>query len=331
MTAPRNAPQRKDSEMSLELVEVGAQVPMERIALEGSVQKVRRETTDQNMKELIDSIQRHGQIHPVSLMEREDSKFEVINGNRRTLAHRLGKMPTIRANIYRVPEGQEENRELLIQQHLYAANMAEPLLPIERARMFEAVMDEFGFSVEQVAESFEGETAQTVADALDFLAIDETVLDIVTANPGRFTEAHLRVLAEYASGAKKSWRMKPDEQVRIARELVDQTDKQVAADPRKFETRIKAVVKERRDRESERKAEIKRGQSDPIKSLFRAIEAVETQTKALIGLELDSIKSIDSADKGQAMKKVFDIIDALTVYNDDRLSKLPVRKAVAAA
>jgi ParB/RepB/Spo0J family partition protein len=316
--------------MSLELIEVGAQIPMQRIALEGSVQKVRRETADQNLKELIASIRKHGQIHPVSLIEGNDGKYEVINGNRRTLAHRVGGIPTIRANIYRVPDGQEKNRELLIQQHLYAANMAEPLLPIERARMFEAVMDEFGLTVEKVAESFEGETEQSVTDALDFLAIDQAVLDIVAANPGRFTEAHLRVIAEYASGTKKSWRMKPEEQVRIARELVDQTDKQVASDPRKLETRIKAVVKERRDREAEKKAEIKRGQSDPIKALFRAIEAVETQTKALLAIELDSIKSIDPADKGQAMKKVFDIIDVLTVYNDDRLSKLPVRKAAAA-
>jgi hypothetical protein len=157
------------------------------------------------------------------------------------------------------------------------------------------------------------------------------VLDMVTANPGRFTEAHLRVIAEYASGAKKAWRMKPEEQVRIARELVDQTDKQVASDPRKLETQIRAVVKERRDRETEKKAQIKLGQSDPVKTLFRAIETVETQAKALVALELDSIKAIDPADKGQAMKRVFDVIDTLTVYNDDRLSKLPVRKATALA
>jgi hypothetical protein len=196
--------------------------------------------------------------------------------------------------------------------------------------MFEAVMDEFGFTVEQVAESFEGETPQSVTDTLAFLAIDEAVLDIVAANPGRFTEAHLRVIADYASAAKKAWRMKPDEQVRIARELVDQTDKQVAADPRKLETRIKAVVKERRDREAEKKAQVKRGQSDPVKTLFRAIEAVETQTKALVDIDLDAIKTIDPADKGEAMKRVFDVIDRLTVYNDERLSKLPVRKAAAA-
>src|SRR2546423_4055234 len=105
--------------MSLELIEVGAQVPIERIALAGSVQKVRRETAEQNLKELIDSIKKHGQIHPVSLIEGDDGKYEVINGNRRTLAHRVGGMPTVRANVYRVPDGQEENRELLIQQHLY--------------------------------------------------------------------------------------------------------------------------------------------------------------------------------------------------------------------
>lgn len=316
--------------MPLEVIDIGVPVALSEISDIGSAQKVRRETVDQGLNELLESIKRHGLIHPVSLVEDpETGKYEVANGNRRLLAHRKGGMPTIRANIYRVPLGEEENRELLIQQHLYAANLAEPLLPVERARMFDSVMTEFGFDLDRTAEMFEGETAESIDETLDFLNIDQAVLDIVAANPGKFTEAHLRVLADYASAKKRAWRMKPDEQVRIARELAEQADKQVAKDPRKLETRIRAVVKERRDRESQKKAEAKRAQSDPTKSLFRAIDAVDAQIKALIDVDLAAIKEMDPADKGAAIKKVLDGVDALTSYADNRLSKLPIRRAAA--
>jgi ParB/RepB/Spo0J family partition protein len=320
---------RKGSAMPLELVDVGVAVPLSKISEIGSAQKVRRETVDQKLDELLKSIKKHGQIHPVSLVEDPEGKYEVANGNRRVLAARKGHLPHVRANIYRVPAGEEENRALLIQQHLYAANMAEPLLPVERARMYETVMSEFEFDLDRTAEMFEGETADSIADTLRFLNIDQAVLDIVAANPGKFTEAHLRVIAEYASGDKRAWRMKPDEQVRIARELVDQTDKQVSRDPRKLETRIKAVVKERRDRESQKKTETKKAQSDPTKALFRAIAALEATMTALVDVDLNTIKAIDPADKGAAIKKVLDVVDALTSYHDDRLSKLPLRKAAA--
>src|SRR5439155_22133012 len=130
----------------------------------------------------------------------------------RVAAALRGDLPSLRANVYRVPPEEEENRELFIQQHLYAANMAEPLLPVERARMFDALMRDFGFDVERVAEVFEGETVATVTDTMKYLAIDETVLDIVAANPEKFSEAHLEILAEYASPSTKgAWRMKPEE------------------------------------------------------------------------------------------------------------------------
>lgn len=314
--------------MPLEIKQVGVQIPLSKI--QSSAQKVRRETADQGLEDLLHSIQTHGQIHAVSLIDNGDGTYELCNGHRRHLAATKGSLPSLRANVYVVPVGEEENRELLIQQHLYAANMAEPLLPVERARMFDALMRDFDFDVEKVADVFEGETAETVADTLKFLAIDETVLDIVAANPQKFTEAHLRVIADYASPATKgAWRMKPEEQVRVAREMVDQVDKQMAKDPRKLETRIKAVVNERRVAEKTKKADTRRAQTDPVKVLFKAIEMVESAVKALKEVDLTETKEVDAGDKGTAMKRVLDAVEDLTAFSEDRLSKIKVRKVAS--
>lgn len=317
--------------MPLDLIEIGAQVPLDKIKT--SDQKVRRETADQRIDELLDSLHKHGQIHAVSLLRDPgdpSGKMELINGLRRFTAASKGKLPALRANVYQIPAGEEADKELLIQQHLYAANMAEPLVPIEKGRMFDALMAEFDWDAERVAECFEGETAESVNEALKFLAIDETVLDVIAANPGKFTEGHLRVLAEYAAPSKRAWRIKPDEQLRIAREIVEQTDKEVAKDPRKLEAQIRSVVKLRRNQEQVRNTAARKTQADPIKALFKAIEVVEADARGLKDVDLAAIKEIDAGDKGDATKRLYDVIETIDAFTNDRLAKLALpRKAVS--
>lgn len=314
--------------MPLELIEVGAQVPLNK--MNESAQKFRMTTEGPPLDQLAASMKAHGQIHAISLLDEGDGVYEVINGHRRFDAASRSGLPSLRSNIYRIPDNEVANKDVLIQQHLYAANMAEPLVPLERARMFDALMQEFDFDVAKVADLFEGETAETVADTLKFLAIDQTVIDVITANPEKFSEAHVRVLAEYASPATKhAWRMKPQEQLTVAREIADQTDKQMVKDPRKLETRIRHVVKERRQAESAKRATTTKGQTDPVKALFKAIESAESAVRGLREFDVASIDSIDAGDKGDGIKRVFDLIEQLQAFNDDRLSKVAIRKAAS--
>ncbi|MGW2783410.1 ParB/RepB/Spo0J family partition protein [Streptomyces populi] len=306
--------------MALETIETGRHVPLEEIA--ESPQKVRRETVEQRLDDLAKSIKEHGQIHAVSLLQDGSDKYELINGHRRFQAARRGAMKTLRANIYRIPAGQEKNKDLLIQQHLYAANMAEPLIPVERARMFEALIQQYDMTVEQVANCFEGETSQSVADAMRFLAIDQVVLDVISAHPDKFSEGHIRVLADFSSPDKRAWRMKPEEQLRVAREVAEQKDKRIAADPRELEAHVKSVVKLRRDQERARNEKIKKAQADPVKALFRAVEAVEGAVRSLRDVDLQSIKEIDAGDKGDLMKRLYDSVQSLDDFTNEQLPKL---------
>ncbi|MFJ4981495.1 ParB/RepB/Spo0J family partition protein [Streptomyces coeruleorubidus] len=316
--------------MALEAIETGRHVLLGEI--NESRQKVRRETAEQRLDDLAKSIKEHGQIHAVSLLQDDNDptgKYELINGHRRYHAARRGGMKTLRANIYRIPAGQENNKDLLIQQHLYAANMAEPLIPVERARMFEALMDEYRMTAEQVANCFEGETAESVADAMRYLAIDQVVLDVISAHPDKFSEGHIRVLADFSSPSKHAWRMRPEEQLRVAREVAEQKDKRIVADPRELEAHVKSVVKLRREQERARNEKIKKAQADPVKALFRAVEAAESAVRSLRDVDLQPIKEIDAGDKGDLMKRLYDSVQSLDDFANERLSKLPTSRKTA--
>ncbi len=315
--------------MPLTLIETGAQVPLDKITESG--QKVRGGTADLGIDDLLTSIKTQGQIHAVSVLDEGTGVYELINGHRRFTAAKKGHLPALRANIYRLPESEEANRELLIQQHLYAANLAEPLLPLERARQFEQVMNEFGFDIDKVAEIFDGETVESVTRTMKYLAIDQKVVDLIEASPEKFTIGHLEVLADYASPSTKgAWRMTPKEQFAAAEVLVHQTDKAVVADPRKLEGHIRQIVKKRRDEAAaEKKAAKVRPQADPVKVLFKAVEGLEASVRTLAGLDLTQVADIEPSDKGNVVKRCYDAVEAITAFADDRVAKLAVRRAVS--
>jgi ParB/RepB/Spo0J family partition protein len=319
--------------MPLKLIQKAIDVQVDEI--EQSGQKWRASTGDRALEELAESIKANGQIHNISLLTNGSGKKEVINGHRRAASAKHYGIPVLRADVYEFDPVEGEDLDLAIARHLYAANMAEPLLPLERARMFDDIMRETGFDVDQVADLFENESAESIQQVLNLLSIDEQALSIIENNPDRFTETHLRIMAEYASPTKHAWRMKPEEQVRMAGEIAQQTDKLAVKDPRKFEKNVRAVVTERRNREKVKKQDEKkrRQQSDPVKSLFRALEKVDSAVTELLELELAAIKGIEPADKGFVLNRAYTCAEQLGTFADDRLTKLPasVRKAEEAA
>jgi hypothetical protein len=214
---------------------------------------------------------------------------------------------TIRAEEWEVPSGEEGDRELLISLHLYHQNMIEQLVPLERARMFEALMREFDIPPERLSEILEDETVESIRETLALLSIDDQVLEIVEHNPDRFTEAHLQLLAEYASPEKRSWRIKPQEQVQIAQTILDQRNKTLVKDTRKLDAHIRTVVKERRAKEKKKNDE-RKSQPDPVKTLFRALDGLDSAVRTLRDMDLRAIKKIDASDKGVALNRTYKVI-----------------------
>src|SRR5438045_473617 len=85
-TTNRRQHPNKGEAMPLEIVEIGQQVPLSKIGETGSAQKVRKETADQGLDELLKSMKAHGQIHAISVVENGDGTYELANGHRRHAA-----------------------------------------------------------------------------------------------------------------------------------------------------------------------------------------------------------------------------------------------------
>lgn len=99
------------------------------------------------LRELADSIKEHGLIQPITVRYTEDcSKFEIITGERRFRACGLLKMETIPAIIRDMKD--EEASAVMLTENLNRKNLD----PIDEAQAFQTRINQFGWTVEDLAE-----------------------------------------------------------------------------------------------------------------------------------------------------------------------------------
>ncbi len=303
-------------------------LPVDRIAI--SPYHMRKETVDRHLGDLTQSIKEFGLIHAVSVVERPDGGYDLINGHRRLMAHKRGGMKEIRANTYTYePEelADESRRRLAVSQFLHAANSAEPLVPVERARYYEQLMDRLGWDVEKVAEAHHV-TVEAVEDDLMFLNLDERVLDLAQANPDSFTVDSLRILAENSSPSqKKAWMMTGDEQVQVAEAIALQRDKKLNESSRALRSHIKDIVNRRRQERSQARRKLGSGGDDPVKALFKLVDGVAKSVGELSKVDLSGIKEIDAKDKGAIYQAVLGLTQDLLEFAEGPVMRLKAKAA----
>ena len=176
---------------------------------------------------LAESIRAHGVLQPVLVTETLDG-FRLVAGERRVRAARLAGLDRVPAVIRQLAD--REQLELALVENL----QREDLDPIESARAYRQLIDEFGFTQEQLAARV-ARARSTVANTLRLLDIHQDVQDAVAA--GAITEGHARALGGLPGGrqhAALAAVIADDLSVRQAEELVrrlrgDATPKTTAA------------------------------------------------------------------------------------------------------
>jgi ParB/RepB/Spo0J family partition protein len=293
----------------------------------------RKETADERLDDLARSIREVGLIHAVSVVEDPSGAYELINGHRRLRAHKRANLAEIRANIYEYePEelNDEQVRQQAVVQFLLAANSAEPLIPIERARYYEDAMNNFGWDVADLARVHHVSEA-AVVDDLMFLNLDPRVLDLVQAHRDSFSQEHLRVLAEHATPSnKKAWTITPEEQVKAAEELAHQRDKKLVDSSRAFRAHVQSMVKKRREEAAASKRRVGQGSEDPVKSLFKLIESARKTVDQLVKADLSPIKEIDARDKGTVYQDLLTMAQEIVDFAEGPVQQLKARGLAAA-
>lgn len=140
---------------------------------------------EEKLRELADSIREQGVLQPLAVTKRADGRYELIAGERRLRASRLAELEEVPVVVRDVDD------ERLLALSIIENIQREDLNPIEEARAFQELVDQFDCSQEDVAKRV-GRSRAAVANSLRLLTLPRVVQEDV-AN-GRYSAGHARAI-----------------------------------------------------------------------------------------------------------------------------------------
>jgi len=167
----------------------GIELPLERIF--PNPHQPRRQFKDASLAELAASIKSTGLIQPVIVRQVGDA-YELIAGERRWRAAKLAGLEAIPAIIRQV-DGFTQAQMALVENI-----QREDLNPLDRARAYQALMQQLGLTQQELASRL-GEDRSSIANHLRLLELAPAVQAHVEA--GSITLGHAKVLAGLADRA----------------------------------------------------------------------------------------------------------------------------------
>lgn len=155
------------------------------------------------LQELAESISQHGVLQPITVRMLDSGYYQIIAGERRWRAARLAGLTEIPARVIEADD--RKAQELALVENL----QREDLNPLEEARGYRALMEDFGMTQEAVAQSV-GKSRPTVANALRLLSLQPEVSQMLES--GALTTGHARALLAISNKTQ---------QLEAARQVVD--------------------------------------------------------------------------------------------------------------
>lgn len=145
----------------------------------------RKAFDEDSMQELADSIAQFGLIQPITVRKLEGGYYQIIAGERRWRASRMAGLSEIPVRVLTADD--QRAMELALVENL----QREDLNPIEEARGYKTLMDEYGMTQEEASKSV-GKSRPAVANALRLLNLEPEVLKMV--EEGAISAGHARAL-----------------------------------------------------------------------------------------------------------------------------------------
>lgn len=156
-------------------------------------QQPRTHFNESALNDLAESIRQHGIISPLIVTKNGD-RFELIAGERRLRSAKLIGLKEVPVIIR--AEGEQKKLELALIENL----QREDLNPLESARAYKRLIDEFNITQEEAAQKL-GKARSSVANALRLLSLPEAIQDALAR--GKITEAHAKYLLGLEGEAKQ--------------------------------------------------------------------------------------------------------------------------------
>jgi len=166
------------------------EIALDRIV--GNPQQPRVRMDDAALATLAASIREHGVIQPVLVTETIDG-YQLVAGERRVRAARMAGLERIPAVVRQLAD--RDQLELALVENL----QREDLDPIEAARAYRQLIDDYAFTQEDLAARV-GRARSTVANTLRLLDLHPAVQAAVA--DGRLTEGHARAIGGLETDAQ---------------------------------------------------------------------------------------------------------------------------------
>lgn len=148
-------------------------------------------TEDEALLELAASIQEYGLLQPLlvttAASNGHGTTYQLIAGERRWRAARLAGLETVPVVI------KEATSQQMLEMALVENLQRSDLNPLEAARGYQMLIDEYGLTQDEVADRV-GRARPTVANTLRLLQLPEQVRAKLVTNPDTFTEGHARAV-----------------------------------------------------------------------------------------------------------------------------------------
>lgn len=154
-----------------------------------------REYFDQQaLQELADSIAQYGLIQPITVRKLETGYYQIIAGERRWRASRLAGLKEVPVRVIKADD--RRTAELALVENL----QREDLNPIEEAKGYKTLIEEFGLTQEEAAKSV-GRSRPSITNALRLLSLSPKVLEMVEKN--ELSAGHARALISISDDKKQ--------------------------------------------------------------------------------------------------------------------------------
>ena len=159
----------------------------------------RKEFDEFKLRDLADSIKQYGILQPLVVTRREIEKpegglaveYELIAGERRLRASKIAGLQQVPVLIRIGEEGKEEEDRVKLELAIIENLQREDLNPVDRAKAFQRLVDDFGFKHIQIAAKV-GKSREYVSNTLRLLALPEEMLAALAER--KITEGHTRPL-----------------------------------------------------------------------------------------------------------------------------------------
>ena len=164
----------------------------------------RREFSDSELVELAESVKQNGLLQPILVRRKGDGFFELIVGERRLRAARIAGLHSVAAIV------RNSNDEQAIELALVENLQRKDLNPMEAARAYHRMVQEFGFTHESIAQRL-GKDRSSIANLVRLVNLPSEIQQLIESD--LISTGHAKVILGLENSEK---------QIKLARRIAQE-------------------------------------------------------------------------------------------------------------